>query len=144
MKKIVALTLAAAIVPVLALGTTAFAQDQSGEQGTDEQHADEQRTGEQFMSRKPAGALYADDVIGKTVKLRQSGDEIGEIGDLVIGNDGRIIAAVVTTGSFLGLGGQEVSVGWDHMEHSMEDDDSVFYVNMDEEALQNAPEHERD
>jgi hypothetical protein len=195
MKKLTALTLSAAMVPALALGTVAFAsqstegtqadeqgiddqgmerageqddelrsgeqdseewgseeqggdewgsEEQAGEEGDQEQLSGQQGSGEQFMSRKPAGALYGDDVIGKSVKLRSSGDDIGEIEDLVIGEDGRVLGAVVTTGGFLGLGGQEIGVGWDHMQHSMEEDDSVFYVDMDEESLQNAPELERD
>jgi len=147
MKKLTALTLSAAIVPVLALGTVAFADEVSEGEQVDEhgmEQADEPRAGEQFLSHTPAGAMYSDDVIGKTVKQRQSGEDIGEIADLVIGEDGRILGAVITTGGFLGLGGQDVGVGWDHMEHAMEDDDSVFYVDMDEETLQNAPEHARD
>jgi len=163
MKKLTALTLAAALVPALALGTAAFAQEQGGEpadhEGIGEEQADEQRDDalrddelrageqrddEQFMSRKPAGALYTDGVIGKTVKHRESGDNVGEIKDLIIGDDGRVLGAVITTGGFLGLGGQDVSLGWDHLERVMEDDRSVFYVDMDKETLRNAPEHERD
>ena len=116
----------------------------AGDERDDEQLAGQQDSGQQFMDRKPPGALFADDVIGKTVKTRGSGDDIGTIDDLVIGDDGRILGAVVTTGGFLGLGGQEVSVGWDNIQHSMEDDDSVFYVDMDEETLKSAPELERD
>ena len=144
MKKLTALTLSAAIVPALALGTAAFAQDRDDMHGDEQRAGDEQRTGEQFMSHKPIGALYGDDVIGKTVKHRASGDDVGEIQDLVIGEDGRIIGVVVTTGGFLGLGGKDVGLGWDHLEHTMGDDELVFYTDMHEETLQNAPEYERD
>lgn len=148
MKKLTSLILSATIVPALAMGTVAFAQDQGGtqadQQGIGEQRADEQHVDEQFMSRKPAGALYADDVIGKTVKHRQSGDDIGEIQDLIIGENGRILGVVVKTDGFFGIGRHNVSLGWDHLEHSIGDNESVFYVDMDEETLRNAPEHERD
>ena len=153
MKKLSTLILSATIIPAFALGTAAFAQEHAGtqtdqqgigEQRADEQRADEQRAGEHFMSRKPVGALYADDVIGKTVKHRQTGDDVGKIGDLVIGEDGRILGVVVQTGGFLGLGGQDVSLGWEYLEHTVEDDGSAFYVNMDEDTLRSAPEHERD
>lgn len=122
-------------------------QWQAGDQQQDDeqwQAGDQQQKGEQYISAKPAGALYSDDVIGKSVKHRGSGEDIGEIQELVIGEDGRIVGAVVTTGGFLGLGGQDVGLGWDHIEHSMEDDESVFFVDIDEETLRNAPEHERD
>ncbi len=139
MKTLTALTLSAAIAPGLALSTAAFADDRS------QKRADaEERAGEHFMTRKPAGAHYAGDVIGATVKHRQSGDKIGEIQDLVIGGDGRVLGAVVKTGGFLGLGGQEVSLGWKHMKHTMDDDDHVFYVNVKKETLKKAQEHKRD
>ncbi|APX93912.1 hypothetical protein BWR19_13735 [Halomonas sp. 1513] len=158
MKKLTMLFLSAAIVPAFALSTVAIAQDsdetrENAEQRDDQQRGDEQRAdqrnddghqaGEQFMTRKPAGAIYADDMIGKDVKNRGSGDEIGEVQDLVIGEDGRIVGVVVTTGTILGLGGQEVSLNWDQLDHTIENDESVFYVDIDEDTLKNAPEHER-
>ena len=123
-------------------------QQRSGEQRADQQASGEQRSGEhladqQYIDRKPAGALYADDVIGKTVKHRATGDDVGEIKDLVIGEDGRIVGVVVTTGGFLGLGGQEVGLGWNQLEHTIGDDESVFYTDMDEDTLKNAPEYDR-
>ena len=186
MKKLTAFALTAAMVPALAMGSAAFAQETSDgmqfdENGTDDQgmerardndddrgadeswddeqgagktwgdeqragdaQDDDQRAGEQFMSSKPAGALYADDVIGKTVKLRQYDNDLGTIDDLLIGDDGRILGAVITTDGFLGLGGRDLSLGWDHLEHDMEDDDAVFYTDIDEDTLKNAPEHERE
>lgn len=144
MKRLTALILSAAIVPAFALSTAAVAEDSDEMQESTEQHsAEQQADGEQFMTRKPAGAVYADDVIGKNVKTRGSGDEVGEVNDLIIGDDGQIIGVVVTTGTILGLGGQEVSLTWDQLEHTIEDDDSVFYVDIDEDTLKNAPEHER-
>ncbi len=69
---------------------------------------------------------------------------VGEIQDLVIGEDGRIVGVVVKSGGFLGLGGQDIGLGWDHIEHTMEDDESVFYTDIDEETLRNSPKYERD
>ncbi len=139
MNKLPALTLAAAIAPALALSTTVFAEEHGAMEGDAME-----RGGEQYFSAKPEGSFYADEVIGQTVKHRQSDEDVGEITDLVIGDDGRIVGVVITTGTFLGLGGQEVGLGWDQIERSMEDDESVFFVDMDEEALRNAPEHKRE
>jgi hypothetical protein len=154
MKKLTTVILSAAFVPALALSTAVIAdkhgdmkaddEQRTGEQYTDEQRAGEQRTGEQHLSAKPEGAFYADDVIGKTIKHRGSDEDVGEIEDLVIGADGRLIGVVVKTGGFLGLGGQDVGLGWDHIEHTMEDGDSVFYTDIDEDTLRNSPEYERD
>ncbi len=166
MKKLTTLILSAAIVPALALSTTAMAEkhdamkadteqrtgeQSSGEQrtgekdtGEGEQIADERRVGEHQMSGKPAGAFYADNVIGKTVKHRGSDEDVGEIQDLIIGEDGRIVGVVVKTDGFLGLGGQDIGLRWDHIEHTMEDDELVLYTDLDEETLRSSPKYERD
>jgi hypothetical protein len=130
----------------LALSTAVIADDRDdvqpyGEQPTGDQHIEEQRAG---MVARPSGAFYTDNVIGNTVKHRRSDEDIGEIEDLIIGQDGRIIGVVVKTGGFLGLGGQDVGLGWDHIEHTLEDDESVFYTDIDEETLRSSPEYVRD
>lgn len=163
MRKLTALIFAAAIVPAMALSTAAFAEESEdmrageqaeGEQRTGEQAAGEQRSGEpgtgeqaagkQQLSSRPAGALHADDVIGETLKHRGSGEDVGEIQDLVIGKDGRVVGVVVKTGGFLGLGGQNIGLGWDDIEQATEENESTFYTDMNAETLRNAPDYERE
>jgi len=137
-KTLTAITLSAALVPAMVLSSAAVAEERRGMQG------EQQRSGEVYLSGTPTGALYADDIIGANVMHRGSDENIGEIQDLVIGRDGKIVGVVIKTGGFMGLGGQDVALNWDRLEHALEDDDSVFYVDMDENALRNAPEHQRD
>lgn len=160
MKNLNAVALSVLLLPALSLGSTAFAagdeydttqegEQSEGDKGGGQQHAagleeGDQHNGEQHLSGKPEGALHADDLIGKTVKHRDSDEDIGEIQDLIIGDDGQILGVVVTTGGFLGLGGQDIGLGWDHLEHAQEDDESVFYVDMEEDALRDAPAYEKD
>lgn len=169
MKKLTALILSTAIAPAFALSTVAIAgnhddkqdsglQDSTGQntgmQGTTGQNggmqdsagqnAGMQRSGEAQLSNKPAGAFYADDVIGNNIKHRSSDEDIGEINDLIIGEDGRIVGVVVTTSGFLGLGGQDAGLNWDQIDHSREDGESVFYTDIDEDSLRDSPKYERD
>ncbi|WP_208297028.1 PRC-barrel domain-containing protein [Halospina denitrificans] len=151
MKNLTALTLSAALVPALALSTAAFAESDDGMQMQDQERSSEQQrsgmqqsSGEKYLSGKPAGGSYADELIGQSVKHRESGEEIGQIQDLVIGKDGNIAGVVLSTGSFLGLGGQKVGLAWDQLQQSQEENESVFYVDMDEETLRNAPEFRSD
>lgn len=145
MKKLTTFILSAAIAPAFALSTTAMADDHDTmKEKADQQHADKQRTGEQLMSNKPAGAFYANDVIGEAIKHRSSDEMIGEVQDMIIGEDGRIVGVVVKTSGFLGLGGQETGLGWDQIEHTMEDDESVLYTDIEEETLRESPEYKRD
>ena len=140
MKKLTTFILSAAFVPALALSTSAIADKHDAMKADGEQ----QLSGQQQMTSKPAGAFYADDIIGKNIKQRNSDEEIGEIQDLIIGEDGQVVGVVVTTGAFLGLGGQEVGLAWDQVEHTVEDDESVFYTNVDEDTLRESPKYERD
>lgn len=130
-------------------GGTQGDEQRGGEMQSDDAQAggmqgDDQRAGERYLSGKPAGGFHADDLIGSTVKHRGSDEDIGEVQDLIIGDDGRIVGVVVQTGGFLGLGGQNVGLGWDELEHTQEDDETVFYVDMEEDALREAPEYEQD
>ena len=149
MTKLNALALSALLLPALSLGSMAFAAEdddrmQGEEQRSGEMHGDEQRSGERYLSGKPAGGFHADEIIGSTVKHRGSDEDIGRVQDLIIGDDGRVVGVVVTTGGFLGLGGQNVGLGWDQLDHTQEDDEWVFYVDMEEDALREAPEYEQD
>ena len=73
-------------------------------------------------------------------------DDIGEIGDLIIGVDGSLQAVVVDVGGFLGLGEKEVAVSWSALRGVREDDDPDEWflgVTATEEALEAAPALER-
>ena len=138
MKTLTALTLSAAIVPAMALSTSAFAQS-SGEMEMEMEAAAEQHSGAMYMSSKPAGAMYGNEIIGKSVRSRGSDETIGSIRDLVVNADGQILGVVLTTSTFLGLGGQEVGLSWDQLQHGMDGNESMFFVDMDAETLRNAP-----
>ena len=131
------LVLVAGMVLALGLSAGAFAEYRGDDQA--ERHA-----GAEYMSEKPAGAMHSRDLIGKKITHRATGEDVGEIRDLVISDDGRLVGVVVETGGFLGLGGQDVGLGWEHVEHTMEDGQSMFFVDIDEETLRNAPRYERD
>ncbi|MFO6466208.1 PRC-barrel domain-containing protein [Jannaschia sp. KMU-145] len=70
-------------------------------------------------------------------------DDIGEIGDLIIGVDGSLQAVVIDVGGFLGLGEREVALDWSALRGVREDDDPGEYflgVTMSEGMLEDAPE----
>ncbi|MGB3406479.1 MAG: PRC-barrel domain-containing protein [Jannaschia sp.] len=74
-------------------------------------------------------------------------DDVGEIGDMVIGSDGQLHAIVLDIGGFLGLGERQVAVDWSALRAVREDDDpdEIFWtVNATADALENAPEFDAD
>ena len=129
-----AMALSAALVSTFALSTAASAQS------SEDMYSGGQ---EKYMTSKPEGAMFSNEVIGQSVRHRGTDQTIGVVRDLVIDRDGQLIGAVLTTGTFLGLGGQEIGLSWDQLQHTSEGGESRFYVDMDEETLRNAPELER-
>jgi sporulation protein YlmC with PRC-barrel domain len=58
----------------------------------------------------PAGEEHlASEIIGATV-YSPSGDNVGDINDLVVGADGKISMAVIGVGGFLGMGEKDVGI----------------------------------
>lgn len=55
-------------------------------------------------------------------------DNIGEVNDLIIGNDGKITHAVVGVGGFLGIGEKDVSVPFDQLQVVQEEDGDVRLI----------------
>jgi hypothetical protein len=55
------------------------------------------------------GAMVASNVVGAKV-IDGAGDNIGEIGDLVIANTGQVNAYVIDVGGFLGIGEKHVAL----------------------------------
>ncbi len=73
-------------------------------------------------------------------------DDIGEINDVIIGQDGKVTAVILGIGGFLGLGERDVSVSMDSIKVVMEDGDSndrFLVVTTSQEMLENAPEFDR-
>ncbi|MGD9868093.1 MAG: PRC-barrel domain-containing protein [Hyphomicrobiales bacterium] len=105
---------------------------------TDMDKSDKQQSS--FMTSQSPDDKLASNLIGKSV-YNSSNEEIGEIDDLVITNDGRIVAAIVETGSFLGMGGKHVAVSFDTLQFTQgEDNETRVSMNVAQERLNSAPE----
>jgi hypothetical protein len=66
---------------------------------------------------------------------------IGEIGDVLFNNDGKVDAFIVSVGRFLGIGGKEVAVPFNAIEEN-----GKWYLtkNATKDALKNAPSCKQD
>jgi sporulation protein YlmC with PRC-barrel domain len=82
----------------------------------------------------PVGQYYQQDIFNK------SGEKIGTVKDLLVGPDGRIQAAVLSVGRFLGIGERDIAVPLT----SIEVDRSANRITIDvaKETLQSAPAFE--
>ncbi|MGJ8616019.1 MAG: PRC-barrel domain-containing protein [Sulfitobacter sp.] len=74
-------------------------------------------------------------------------DDIGEINDVIISQDGKVTAVILGIGGFLGIGERDVSVSMDAIKVVREEgdsDDRFLVVTTSKEMLEQAPEFDRD
>ena len=84
----------------------------------------------------PVAMYYQQDIHNK------AGEKIGTIKDLLIGPDGRIHAAVLSIGRFLGLGDKDIAVPMSALEIDRRSDGSRVTIDVVRETLQSAPAFE--
>ncbi len=87
--------------------------------------------------------LTAEDLTG--ARIYGAGDEdVGEISELLMTDDGKIDRAVIDVGGFLGMGERSVAVTFDELQIIRTDDgsDVRIYIDSTEEALKQQPEYE--
>ncbi len=112
-------------------GPTAGTQHQSGGKAT--------------LTRAPANAFHVDWLMGKEINAQAGDDTIGTVNDVLIGEDGKVVAVIVGVGGLLGMGEREVAIPWDAIQHTRDEDgDSEFTTNMTQASLESAPEYDRD
>lgn len=80
----------------------------------------------------------ASDLIGADVYNTQD-EDIGEVDDLIVGNDGKISDVVISVGGFLGMGAKLVSVPYEEVQLGGENQDRLIY-NATKEQLESQPE----
>ncbi len=85
---------------------------------------------------KPVAMYYQQDIHNK------AGEKIGTIKDLLIGPDGRIQAAVLSVGRFLGLGEKDIAVPMSALEIDKRADGNRVTIDVIKETLQSAPAFE--
>ncbi len=87
------------------------------------------------------GAYKASELIGKNVKTIEEKD-LGEIQDIVIGNEGEVGYAVLSFGGVLGIGDKLFAVPWTSLAHSP--DGEYLTLDVEEKKLENAPGFNKD
>jgi sporulation protein YlmC with PRC-barrel domain len=87
--------------------------------------------------------LTTEDLTGARV-YDASGEWIGEVGQLILAENGTITAAIVDVGGFLGIGEKPVKLSMDQLQISRLDSDDGFRVSvpMTQDALEQLPTFE--
>lgn len=85
----------------------------------------------------------ATEIIGRQVYSSQADDaeHIGDINNLVIGENGQVVAVVIGVGGFLGIGEKNVAVNYSELEWVVAEDNTERYIlPTTKEALEAAPD----
>jgi sporulation protein YlmC with PRC-barrel domain len=94
-----------------------------------------------YIASAPANGLEANYLIGAEVKTT-GGEDVGPVEDLIIDENGQVVAIVVSVGGFLGLGQKDIAIGWDDVTMSGSADDQELQIDATRDELSSAPEYE--
>lgn len=85
----------------------------------------------------------ASEIIGTEVR-NNAGENIGDVNELILANDGKVRAVVIGVGGFLGMGERDVAVSFNSLKITRDDDnDEVITIDATRDTLSNAPQWER-
>lgn len=91
-----------------------------------------------YITELPHGAMAISTYFDRGVQ-NGAGQKVGTINDLIVAPDGRILAAIVGVGGFLGIGEKEVSVPFAAVRVVRRDNDWYLLMDTTREALADAP-----
>jgi len=87
------------------------------------------------LTEIPSGELKTEELTGTTV-YGANDDNIGEISDIVLSQDGKVDAVIIDVGGFLGIGEKPVAVGFDKLSFMTDKDGSKYlYTTFTKEQL---------
>lgn len=98
--------------------------------------------GERFLQAQKPDHHLATRLSGRDV-YNAAGQSIGNLNDILIDQDGNVVAVIVGVGGFLGLGQKDVAVDFEFVKASGGFSGERLVMGMTEEELRNAPTFER-
>ncbi|TXS91649.1 PRC-barrel domain-containing protein [Parahaliea aestuarii] len=119
--------------------STPRAEQHNSKAAADRRNASSQNRG--FMDSTPANGMRASNLIGTEVKTSKD-EDVGSVSDLIINDNGQLMAIVVSVGGFLGMGERDVAIGWDDVTQSGVADEPHLRIKATLDSLRAAPEFE--
>ena len=95
----------------------------------------------QFLNEQQPGDILASTLIGQPAVNAQN-ETIGDVNDLVTDRDGKVIAALIGVGGFLGLGEKDVAVRFEDLKLTRDEDNNVkVMLDLNKDTLTSAPDY---
>jgi sporulation protein YlmC with PRC-barrel domain len=86
------------------------------------------------------GSINASKVVGVNV-VNNANDTVGEIGEVLLDDSGKVAGVVVDVGGFLGIGTHPVKLAWNQIKMVNKDGKLQAVVGIDKDALKAMPEY---
>ncbi|WP_341938624.1 PRC-barrel domain-containing protein [Marinimicrobium sp. C2-29] len=143
MKKTQTCAVAALITPLLTLGSGCVPAQKSTQQEVERERpsaqltqAETRRSG--YLQSTPNRGMQANNLIG--AEVRTTGDEdVGSVNDLIIGEEGQIVAVIVGVDGLLGLSQKNVAVNWQDVKRSITSEEMKLRIDVSLDELESAP-----
>lgn len=120
--------------------------DETAQAPADATATDQTQTGaidKSTLTEMPAGDIRAETLVGTTVYGANDAN-LGEIGDVVLTQDGKVDAVIIDVGGFLGVGEKEVAVGMDKLAFMTDKDGKKYlYTTFTKEQLDAAAAYDK-
>lgn len=91
-----------------------------------------------YLTEQAATQVAASDYMGKSIYNAED-KSIGDVNDLIMEENGGVVAAVVGVGGFLGIGEKNVAIPMDKLTVTREDNSVRLTTTETAESLQSAP-----
>jgi hypothetical protein len=94
----------------------------------------------QYLNEQKSDDYLASNLIGLSVTNAEN-ERLGEINDLVTDKDGKVLAALVGVGGFLGIGEKDIAVRFEDLKLSRDEKNTITAsLNANQETLASAPD----
>ena len=94
------------------------------------------------LTETASADIRAEELVGTTV-YGANDEDGGEIGDVILSQDGKVDSVIVDVGGFLGMGEKEVAVGLDNISFMTDaDGNNYLYTNFTKEQLESQAEYD--
>ncbi|MFO1125156.1 MAG: PRC-barrel domain-containing protein [Methylocystis sp.] len=90
-----------------------------------------------FLTTLPQNALLVSNIHEQNVYDPQE-NKIGEVKDLMLDRSGKVTAAIISVGGFLGIGEKDVAVAFDEIKATERDNKTWLTMNATKDELKNA------
>lgn len=138
-----ACVVAALVTPLLTLGPGCVPAQKSTQQEIEHEQSGAQVNQAEPKSRgylqsAPANGMQANHLIG--AEVRTAGDEdVGSVNDLIINEDGQILAVIVGVDGLLGMSQKNVAVNWNDVKRSITSEEIKLRIDVSLDDLGSAP-----